>query len=224
MNEPRAAISPSDLTYAWGDCHRCLWLKYNHQLQAPVTMPLIGDLADMQERYFIGAKTSDMHPALPEGRVHSHGGWVASENIVVDGKDSGLFLRGKYDLLLEFSDGTFGIVDCKLQKNDYDKSSFYAPQLESYAFALEHPQKDSPRSISVTGLFTWSLDKPWGNVSAGFGYRVNSAWYPAERNPIALQERLSEFIRMVQGPCPTAKDSCGQCNYVSARREILGNG
>ncbi len=224
MGEPRAAISPSHLTYAWGDCHRCLWLQYNHQVQAPVTMPLIGDLADMQEKYFIGAKTADMHPALPEGRVHSHGGWVASENIIVDGKDSGLFIRGKYDLLLEFTDGTFGIVDCKLQKNDYDKSSFYAPQLEAYAFALENPAKDSPKQISVTGLFTWSLDRASGNLSTGFGYRVNSAWYPAERNPIALQERLADLVRMVQGECPPSKDSCGQCNYVSARREILGNG
>jgi hypothetical protein len=199
-------------------------LQYNHQVQAPVTMPLIGDLADMQEKYFIGAKTSDMHPALPEGRVHSHGGWVASENIIVDGKDSGLFIRGKYDLLLEFTDGTFGIVDCKLQKNDYDKSSFYAPQLEAYAFALENPAKDSPKQISLTGLFTWSLDRASGNLSTGFGYRVNSAWYPAERNPIALQERLADLVRMVQGECPPSKDSCGQCNYVSTRREILGNG
>jgi hypothetical protein len=187
-------------------------------------MPLIGDLADMQEKYFIGAKTSDMHPALPEGKVHSHGGWVVSKNIIVDGADSGLYIRGKYDLLLEFTDGTFGIVDCKLQKNDYDKSSFYSPQLEAYAFSLENPQKDQPKVISLSGLFTWSLDRASGNLSTGFGYRVNSAWYPAERNPDALQERLSEFVRMIRGECPPAKDSCGICSYVSERREVLGKG
>ena len=224
MGEPRAAISPSHLTYAWGDCHRCLWLQYNHQVSVPVQMPLIGDLADMQEKYFIGAKTSDMHPDLPEGKVHSHGGWVASENIVVDGTDSGLYLRGKYDLLLEFVDGSFGIVDCKLQKNDYDKSNFYAPQLEAYAFSLEHPQKDEPKKISLTGLYTWSLDRASGNLKAGFGYRVNTAWYPAERNPVALQERLTELIRMIRGECPPSKDSCGACTYVAERREILGKG
>jgi len=187
-------------------------------------MPLIGDLADMQEKYFIGAKTSDMHPDLPEGKVHSHGGWVASENIVVDGADSGLYLRGKYDLLLEFVDGSFGIVDCKLQKNDYDKSNFYAPQLEAYAFSLEHPQKDEPKKISLTGLYAWSLDRASGNLKAGFGYRVNTAWYPAERNPVALQERLTELIRMIRGECPPSKDSCGACTYVAERREILGKG
>ncbi len=224
MGEARTTISPSHLTYAWDSCHRCLWLQYNHSVQPPVTMPLIGDLADMQERYFIGAKASDMHPDLPEGKVHSHGGWVISKNIIVDGKDSGFFLRGKYDLLLEFADGTFGIVDCKLQKNDYDKSVFYAPQLESYAFALENPQKDEPKKISLTGLYTWSLNKASGNLKVGFGYHVNNSWYPAERNPIALQERLSNLIRMVQGQCPPSKDNCEQCKYVDARREVLGNG
>lgn len=224
MGIARAAISPSHLTYAWGDCHRCLWLQYNHSVAAPVTMPLIGDLADMQERYFIGAKTSDMHPALPEGRVHSHGGWVASLNILVDGVDSGLFIRGKYDLLLEFADGTFGIIDCKLQKKDYDKSSFYAPQLEAYAFSLENPQKDTPKKISLIGLYTWSLDRASGNLSAGFGYRVNNSWFPAQRNPIALQERLSDLVRMVQGECPSSKDGCGVCDYVVSRRDVLGNG
>ena len=224
MGEPRAAISPSHLTYAWGDCHRCLWLQYNHQVGIPAQMPLIGDLADMQEKYFIGAKTSDMHPDLPEGKVHSHGGWVASENIIVDGVDSGLYIRGKYDLLLEFADGTFGIVDCKLQKNDYDKSNFYAPQLEAYAFSLENPQKDQPKKISLTGLYTWSLDRASGNLTTGFGYRVNCAWYPAERNPLALQERLSELIRMIRGDCPPSKDSCATCGYATERREILGKG
>ena len=224
MGEPRAAISPSHLTYAWGSCHRCLWLQYNNSISAPIEMPLIGDLADMQEKYFIGAKTADMHPGLPEGRVHSHGGWVASQNIVVDGIDTGLFIRGKYDLLIEFADGTYGIVDCKLQKKDYDKSTFYAPQLEAYAFSLENPQKGSSKKISLVGLYTWSLDRASGNLSAGFGYRVNSSWFPAERNPIALQERLSDLVRMVRGDCPPAKDGCSVCDYVMARREVLGNG
>jgi len=29
---------------------------------------------------------------------------------------------------------------------------------------------------------------------------------------------------MVQGECPPAKDGCGTCEFVAARREILGNG
>ena len=75
-------------------------------------MPTVAELADLQEKYFIGASTSDMHPDMPAGKVSAHGGWVQSTPIQVDGIDSHLAIRGKYDLLLEFPDGTYGIVDC----------------------------------------------------------------------------------------------------------------
>ena len=145
--ERRANISPSDLTFSWDGCHRCLWLYYNHQIKAPMFMPTVAELADMQETYFKGCTTADMHPDMPEGTVHSHAGWVQSIPIQVDGKDSHLAIRGKYDLLIEFPDGTYGIVDCKMQARTSDKSAFYSPQLEAYAYALENPAKGEPKRL-----------------------------------------------------------------------------
>jgi hypothetical protein len=220
MGERRVNISPSDLTFSWDGCHRCLWLNYNHQVKAPMFMPTVGELADMQEKYFIGATTADMHPDMPAGKVFDHGGWVLSKPIQVNGVDSHLAIRGKYDLLLEFPDGTYGIVDCKMQARASDKSGFYSPQLEAYAYALENPAKGEAKKISSLGIYSWSLDKAWGNVNAGFGYRVNFAWYPVERNPIALQTRLEEFITVVNGDIPPSKPSCDQCKYIDQRLEI----
>ena len=219
--ERRANISPSDLTFSWDGCHRCLWLYYNHQIKAPMFMPTVAELADMQETYFKGCTTADMHPDMPEGTVHSHAGWVQSIPIQVDGKDSHLAIRGKYDLLIEFPDGTYGIVDCKMQARTSDKSAFYSPQLEAYAYALENPAKGEPKKISALGIYSWSLDKAWGNVRAGFGYRVHANWYPVERNPIALQDRLVEFVKMVNGDVPDSKQSCDQCRYIGERDGIL---
>ena len=45
--ERRANISPSDLTFSWDGCHRCLWLYYNHQIKAPMFMPTVAELADL---------------------------------------------------------------------------------------------------------------------------------------------------------------------------------
>jgi len=225
----RTNLSPSALTFAWDNCHRCLWLEYNHQITAPNNMPLVAELADMQESYFFDAKglaagtptlTSSMHPSIPLGKVISHGGWVLSKPIQIDGSDSHLSIRGKYDLLIEFENGTYGIIDCKMQANSKDKSDFYQPQLEAYAYALENPAKGEPKQVSVLGIYSWSLDKPWGDVNFGFGYRVQSNWYPVERNPIRLEERLTNFIEMVNGPIPEAKSSCKQCGYISSRAAI----
>ena len=143
--------------------------------------------------------------------------------IQVDGSDSHLAIRGKYDLLLEFPDGTFGIIDCKMQARASDKSSFYSPQLEAYAFALENPAKGEPKKISALGIYSWSLDRASGNLGVGFGYRVNVAWYPVARDPIALQKRLGDFVALVNGSIPESKPSCDQCRYIAERDLIVRN-
>jgi len=78
VGNAREFISPSDLTFSWGGCHRCLWLNYNHGLRTPGFMPLVGDLANMQEKYFENKTTADIAPVLPEGKVADLGGWVKS--------------------------------------------------------------------------------------------------------------------------------------------------
>ena len=121
--DARAFISPSDLTFGWDNCHRCLWLYYNHQVKAPLFMPLVGDLAEMQELSCIGKTSAELNTDMPEGKVFKHAGWVVSKPIEVDGVVTPYAIRGKYDLLMEHPDGTFGIVDCKFQSNPTDKSN-----------------------------------------------------------------------------------------------------
>ena len=184
-------------------------------------MPTVGELAELQEKFFLGKMTENMHPGIPTAKVVEHGSWVQSIPIQVGGKDSHLAIRGKIDLLLKFEDGSYGIIDCKMQARSSDKSAFYTPQLEAYAFAFENPAKGEPKKISMLGIYSWSLDKAWGDVSHGFGYRVNNAWYPVERNPAALQDRFADFISLVNGECPPSKESCEQCRYVAEREFII---
>ena len=217
----RAFISPSDLTFSWDGCHRCLWLYYNHQVKAPLFMPLVGEIAEMQELSCLGKTSADLHPAIPEGKVESHGGWVVSKPIEVGGQVTPYAIRGKYDLLMEFPDGTYGVVDCKFQARDSDKSGFYSPQLEAYAFGLENPAKGEPKQISSLGLLVWSPVKIRGNSSGNFGMELKCSWYPMERNPEALQSRLSEFIGVISGKVPESKNKCDQCSYVEKRATIL---
>lgn len=222
MSKAREFISPSDLTFSWDNCHRCLWLYYNHGLKAPSFFPLVGELSALQEGHFASATSKDLHPNIPEGKVVGKGGWVKSIPIPVNGNSSPFAIRGKYDLLMEFSDGTYGVIDCKFQGKDNDKSEFYSPQLEAYAFSLENPASDAPKKVSVLGLLVWSPKKPVGNPSDGFNLELNSSWFPIKRNPDALNNRLTEFIAMVSGPTPVRDGSCENCKFISERREIFG--
>ncbi|NDF42334.1 MAG: hypothetical protein EB105_01775, partial [Actinobacteria bacterium] len=215
-------ISPSDLTFSWDGCHRCLWLNYNHGLKAPSFMPLVGELSALQEGHFHGAPSSKLHPAIPEGKVIDRGGWVKSAPIEYNGKPSPYAIRGKYDLLMEFTDGTYGIIDCKFQGRDNDKSAFYSPQLEAYAFALENPASNKVMKVSVIGLLVWSPKKPQGDPDSGFALDLNSSWFPIERNPLGLQERLADFIEVISGPTPIRDSRCETCKFIAERREVFG--
>jgi len=176
----------------------------------------------MQEKYFADKSCADIAPVLPAGRVADLGGWVKSTFITVNGQPTKYAIRGKYDLLIEFSDGSFGIIDCKFQAKDSDKTELYQPQLEAYAFALENPATGAPKQVSVMGLLVWSLLEPAGDVNKGFGLKLKHTWRPIERNPAALGERLTDFITVVSGPMPAAKDNCDMCNYLNQRREFIG--
>jgi hypothetical protein len=222
VGSAREFISPSDLTFSWGSCHKCLWLNYNHGLRTPGFMPLVGDLANMQEQYFAKKTTADIAPVLPEGKVADLGGWVKSSLINVAGSPTKYSIRGKYDLLIEFADGTYGIIDCKFQAKDSDKTDLYQPQLEAYAFALENPASGEAKKVSLMGLLVWSLLEPAGDVTKGFGLKLKHTWRPIARNPEALATRLTDFITVVGGKRPVAKDNCDMCNYLTQRRDFIG--
>lgn len=222
MAKAREFISPSDLTFSWDNCHRCLWLHYNHGLKAPSFFPLVGELSALQEGHFTGASSAQLHPAIPAGKVIGRGDWVKSIPIPFNGSPSPYAIRGKYDLLMEFEDGTYGIIDCKFQGKDNDKSDFYAPQLEAYAFALENPVSGAPKVISTLGLLVWSPRRPVGDPNSGFQLELNSSWFPIKRDPAKLQARLSEFITMISGATPVRDSSCETCKFISERREVFG--
>ena len=123
---------------------------------------------------------------------------------------------------MELEDGTYAIIDCKFQGKDNDKSDFYSPQLEAYAFALENPASGEAKKISVMGLLVWSPRAPQGDPASGFALELNNSWYPIKRNPDALQNRLREFIEVISGPTPVRDSGCGICKFISERREVFG--
>lgn len=185
-------------------------------------MPLVGELSALQENHFADADSSKLHPEIPHGRVIDRGGWVKSSPILYNGQPSPYAIRGKYDLLMEFADGSYGIIDCKFQGRDNDKSGFYTPQLEAYAFALENPASGEAKRVSVLGLLVWSPRKPQGDPDSGFALNLNSSWYPITRNPAGLSERLQDFIEVISGPTPVRDSGCETCKFIAERREIFG--
>lgn len=221
----REFIAPSDLTFGFSTCKRCTWIKYQHSFELKKDFPLVKSLSTFQEEYFRRAPMSALDPSLPAGTIKQWGQWVKSKNIVINGVETQWKLRGIYDLLGHYDDGSVGIVDCKVSDSDRDSGDFYAPQLEAYAYTLENPLSGKAFPVQTMGLLVWKLagvaqTRPNEFVSNEMGFGVHQHYVPVQRDPQRLEKLLAEFISVIEGDFPEPGPDCHACNYLDGRRAL----
>jgi hypothetical protein len=218
----REYIAPSDLTFGFSTCKRCIWIKYWYSFELKKDFPLVKSLSTFQEEYFRRAPMPALDSSLPAGTIKQWGQWVKSKNIVINGLETQWKLRGIYDLLGHYEDGTVGIIDCKVSDSERDNGDFYQPQLEAYAYTLENPLSGKAFSVQTMGLLIWKLagvaqTRPNEFVSNEMGFGVNQIYVPVERNPERLQTLLTDFITVIDGDFPDAGPECHACNFFADR-------
>lgn len=221
----RDTIAPSDLTFGLSTCKRCLWLKYWFKFELKKEFPLVKPLADAQEEHFRRASMHDIDPSLKPGVVKQWGQWVKSAPITINGFETRWKILGIYDLLGHYSDGSVGIIDCKVSDSDRDNGPFYAPQLEAYAHALENPDRGKPFPVSSMGLLIWKLagvtETAQTEVASGtHGFGVNQIYVPVERDTARFTQILEELITTIEGGMPASGPDCNVCNYLIKRVEL----
>jgi len=202
----RETIAPSDLTFGLSTCKRCLWLKYWFKFELKKEFPLVKPLADSQEEHFRRAPLQSLHPSLKPGVVKQWGQWVKSAPISINGFETRWKILGIYDLLGHYEDGTVAIIDCKVSDSDRDNGPFYAPQLESYAYAWK-----------LAGV-TETRQSELASNSHGFG--VNQHYVPVERDSATFMNLLEELITTIEGGMPDPGPECNVCNYLIKRVEL----
>ncbi len=224
----REFIAPSDLTFGFSNCKRCIWIKYWFSFELKKDFPLLGTLSNAQEEHFRRAPMPSIDPSLAPGTIKQWGQWLKSKNITINGVETPWKLRGIYDLLGHYEDGSVGIIDCKVSDSERDSGDFYSPQLEAYAFMLENPLSGKAFSVKTMGLLVWNLGgvaqtRPNEFVTHDMGFGVHQKYVPVERNPNALLKLLEEFIAVIDGDLPDPGSQCHACNYLQGRLELLEN-
>ena len=211
----RSTIRPSDLTFGLSNCRRCLWIFYWFKVQAPMVMPLVSTLADLQEKQFQGATLKDIDPSLGDGKIVKWGEFINSTKISINGEETRWRFYGKYDILGENSDGSLAIIDCKVSDSERDNGQFYAPQLEAYAYSLENPAVGEGKKVSTMGLLVWSPK------SADLtGFKVEQKYVPVERDSARFQTLLADLINMLEGEMPDSGEKCETCRFISNREAL----
>ncbi len=210
MNQPLYKLSPSDFAYLYEECKCCYYLKIKHGMQRP-QLPFPGVFSALNARLqgtLIGKGLRKLSPILPEGIVESQEGFVESELIT----GTNLFIKGKYDLLVKQSDGTYLIVDFKISEPHEDKIVKYQSQLLAYQYAFEHPARGERKEITKLGLIIMYPDAvKFENQQAVINFPPR--WLEIALNKDTFLQFMKEVHALIEGPVPPENLNCRWCEY-----------
>jgi hypothetical protein len=183
-------------------------------------------MAAMQEKTFQGKTSSDLGLKTQGGLVTSWGQTVISDRIRVKGKLTKWFIKGKYDLVLSFTNSKAAIIDCKVTTGAMDekKIELYRPQLEAYAFALENPQNGEPVDVVETGLLMWRVSGAnTDSEKLGPVFQTEPSYLYSNRDPNFFQMFISRVIEVLDGDIPDESENCGFCKYLNKRSSAIAS-
>ena len=130
-------LSPSDLTFLYDSCKHCFVLKVKHGIAQPsIPLPAVfSKIAALLKDHYTGKGTHEVHPALAAGVVKYGEQRVQSEPIRVPGHDAACFINGRFDIVTDFADGSYGVIDFKTGNPKEEYAELYGRQLHAYAYA-----------------------------------------------------------------------------------------
>ena len=216
-------LSPSDLTFLWDECKRCFYLKVRHNFRRPAAAfpKIFGKIDLLMKDIYLGQSTKKISPDLPEGKSILSGSWVTSQPFGLDTHKNSAYISGIFDTLVQFNDGTYGIVDFKTTKPSPGQVAFYSRQLHAYAYALEHPApgKLSRAPIEKLGLLCFDPTTMLENPTAILNLGGPAIWVECPLDKSGFEKFIEEVLTLLELPQPPeANPECPFCAYREAAR------
>ncbi len=217
-------ISPSELTFLWDECPRCFYLKVTGRLSRPSSaFPSIFSSIDRaMKNHYRDLSIQELSPDLPPGRFFFSEQFIVSQPVSIPGHDLGVYFAGKFDALLEFENGDFGVVDFKTSEAKQAHIAFYARQLEAYAYCLEHPAAGKLKKAPITtlGLAYYSPHTMKFAEDGDLALHGHFGWQPLQRDEGAFLSFIDGVIAVLaELEPPEASPNCKFCQYRELARE-----
>ncbi len=212
-------LSPSDLTFLWSGCKYCFYLKVKHKIAYRGAFPSIfGKMSNLTSNFYHEQPSEIISPDLPPGRLILKEKFVRSVPISFPGLDTQAYISGRFDAVIEFNDGSYGVVDYKTSDAKEEHANFYKVQLSAYAYALENP---APKALGLNpvsrlGLFVVTPDS-YERTSGGEMVFVNrTTWVEIPRDDENFLTLIREMLSVLgRDDPPKPSINCPQCSYRS---------
>ncbi len=216
-------LTPSELTFLWDECPRCFYLKVKLKFNRPrMPFPSIFSRIDLLMKNFFEAQpTEKLSPELPAGHVAYGEKWVQSDIINLPGHETGVFIRGKFDTVVAFDDGSYGVIDFKTSQPKPYHIRFYGRQLHAYAHCLENPapNKFSLSPITKLGLLVVEPNDMIATPEGKIGYLGDMTWTEVPRDDQKFMSFLDKVVTLLELPDPPpAREKCTWCQYREKSR------
>jgi len=217
-------LSPSMLTFFWDECPRCFYLQVVRGISRPsMAFPKVFTRIDnLMKQLYTDKPTSFISESLPAGRVSMQGKWVNSEPIRFEGISASCYLKGAFDSVLSFDDGSYAVIDFKTSQPNPAHIAFYGRQLHAYAYTLEHPSPGALRLSPITRLGLVYMDPVEIAYNAERGrifYGGEVTWSEIPLNMGKFEDFLAGVLRVLDAPePPAANPDCGFCAYRDEAR------
>lgn len=218
-------LSPSDFAFLYEGCKRCYYLKTVHNIQQPsIPLPSIfSRIAGLLKNHYDGKHTRELHPSLPPGIVKYGEKYVKSKPISVPDCQHTCFINGRFDIVVEFDDGTYGVVDFKTGNPNEEYGSLYSRQLHAYAYALKNPEPGALGLSPVTkmGLLYFYPSKVKQETVGWLFYESEIKWIEIPREDAKFLAFIKEVLNMLELPTPPeGSTDCQWCRYVGRLRNL----
>ncbi len=148
---------------------------------------------------------------------------VQSQPILLPGHEAQCFISGRFDTVVEFADGSYGIVDFKTSEPRPSHVAFYGRQLHAYAYALEHPAaaKMALSPIKTLGLLTVSPDTLERIAGGRIAYVGDVDWKEIPLDFAGFLSFLDGVMSILESPeTPPPGEDCAWCSYRGGLRLV----
>ena len=183
-------------------------------------MPLpsiFSKIAGLLKNHYTGKHTSELHAALPPGTV-SHGEKsVRSEIIQFRNHSATCSISGRFDIVVSFDDGTYGVIDFKTSNPNTESVYLYIRQLHAYAYALEHPAPHALALAPVTklGLLYFYPSSISQESIEQLSYEAEITWIEIRKDEDNFLEFIDGVLDVLELPeAPEHLPNCQWCGYI----------
>jgi CRISPR/Cas system-associated exonuclease Cas4 (RecB family) len=217
-------LSPSDLTFPWDACKYCFYMKVKHNITVRGPFPgIFSRMANLTSAFYQGKPTMEISPDLDPGVVKYRERFVTSAPITLPGITSQCTIHGRFDAVIEFIDGSYGIVDYKTSDAKEEQVAFYSRQLTAYAYALENPAPGALHlsPISRMGLFVITPERFERNPADEMIFVNRTTWMDVPRDDAAFLALMEVVVALLDGPePPEPSEECGLCAYREQMEDL----